>query len=176
MSACAANHAASMAHGAKRTARSKGWMRSKRQRGAAAVEFAIAFPLFFLVLYAIVTYSLIFLVQHSLTAASADGARAALVFVNAQDTASALNGRAQAACTRALQGVTWLATAPTCTTVVSAQPSGCTNNAAMDCIQVTLSYPWSKSPLVPALPMFSALQPSTLAGRATVQIDPVNLQ
>ncbi|MBN3814451.1 TadE family protein [Paraburkholderia sp. Ac-20347] len=149
--------------------------RLQRQRGAAAVEFAIAFPLFFLVLYAIITFCMIFLVQHSLTAASADGARAALVYVNAQDTATALSGRAQAACARALQGVTWLATAPTCTTVVNAQPSGCTNNTAMDCIQVTLSYPWSTSPLVPTLPMLGAWQPTTLAGRATVQIDPVNL-
>ncbi|KLU20452.1 pilus assembly protein TadE, partial [Caballeronia mineralivorans PML1(12)] len=43
-----------------------------------AVEFAIVFPLFFLVFYAIVTYSMIFVAQQSLTLAASEGARAAL--------------------------------------------------------------------------------------------------
>ena len=48
------------------------------ERGTMAVEFAMVFPVFFLVFYAIVTYSMIFVAQQSLTLAASEGARAAL--------------------------------------------------------------------------------------------------
>ncbi|HKU00163.1 MAG TPA: TadE/TadG family type IV pilus assembly protein [Paraburkholderia sp.] len=150
--------------------------RGKRaQRGIAAVEFALAFPLFFAVLYGIVMYSMIFLVQQSLTSAAAEGARAALVYQNGTDPASALASRAQAACTRALAVVNWLTHAPQCTQAVNAAPTGCTGNTAMDCVQITLTYAWKTHPLVPPLPLMGLLAPSSLVGQATVQIDPENL-
>src|SRR3546814_6842036 len=40
--------------------------RFQRQRGAYAVEFALVFPLFFLIVYATLTYGLIFTAQQSL--------------------------------------------------------------------------------------------------------------
>lgn len=150
--------------------------RGKRvQRGIAAVEFALAFPLFFAVFYAIVMFSMIFLVQQSLTTAAAEGARAALVYQNATDPTSALTLRAEAACTRALAVVNWLTTAPQCTQTFNMAPAGCTGNTAMDCVQVTLSYPWGTNPLVPALPLMGLLAPPSLVSQATVQIDPENL-
>ena len=150
--------------------------RGKRtQRGVAAIEFAVTFPLFFVILYGIIMYSMIFLVQQSLTSAAAEGARAALVYQNGTDPASALASRAQAACTRALAVVNWLTHAPQCTQAVTAAPAGCTNNTAMDCVQITLTYAWSANPLVPPLPFMGLLAPSSLVGEATVQIDPENL-
>ncbi len=146
-----------------------------RQRGVAAIEFALAFPLFFAILYGIVMYSMIFLVQHSLTAAAAEGARAALVYQNAANTTAALTSRANAACTRALAVVNWLTQAPQCTQTVSTAPAGCSSNTAMDCVQITLSYPWSSKPLVPPLPLMGLISPTSLVGQATVQIDPVNI-
>ncbi|WP_322053759.1 TadE/TadG family type IV pilus assembly protein [Paraburkholderia bannensis] len=145
------------------------------QRGVAAIEFALAFPLFFVVLYGIVMYSMIFLVQHSLTSAAAEGARAALVYQNAANTGAALTSRANAACTRALAVVNWLTQAPQCTQTVNTAPAGCTSNTAMDCVQITLSYPWSSKPLVPPLPLMGLMSPTSLVGQATVQIDPANL-
>ncbi|NIE65149.1 TadE family protein [Burkholderia sp. Ax-1719] len=154
----------------------RGQRRSRRhQRGVAAVEFALAFPLFFTILYAIVMYSMMFLVQHSLTSAAAEGARAALVYQYASSTSAALTSRGSAACTRALAVVSWLTQAPTCTPVVSAAPSGCSSNTAMDCVQVTLTYPWGSSPLIPPLPLMGLISPTSLVGQATVQIDPVNI-
>ncbi|MCG5073937.1 TadE/TadG family type IV pilus assembly protein [Paraburkholderia tagetis] len=150
--------------------------RGKRaQRGTAAIEFALAFPLFFAILYGIVMYSMIFLVQQSLTSAAAEGARAALVYQNGANPASALASRAQAACTRALAVVNWLTHAPQCTQAVNTAPAGCAENTAMDCVQITLTYPWSTNPLVPPLPLMGLLAPSSLVGRATVQISPENL-
>ena len=53
-------------------------MQFKRQQGAAAIEFSILFPIFFLLFYAIITYGLIFAAQQTLTLAAAEGARAAV--------------------------------------------------------------------------------------------------
>ena len=49
-----------------------------KQKGAAAIEFAIIFPIFFIIFYAVVTYGLIFAAQQTLTLAAAEGARAAV--------------------------------------------------------------------------------------------------
>lgn len=147
----------------------------QRQGGVAAIEFALAFPLFFVILYAIVMYSMMFLVQHSLTSAAAEGARAALAYQYATTTSAALTSRASAACTRALASVSWMAQAPSCAQTISTAPAGCTSNTAMDCVQITLTYPWSSKPLLPPLPLMGLISPTTLAGQATVQLDPVNI-
>ncbi|WP_322070385.1 TadE/TadG family type IV pilus assembly protein [Paraburkholderia bannensis] len=149
--------------------------RRERQRGVAAIEFALAFPLFFAILYGIVMYSMMFLVQHSLTSAAAEGARAALVYQNATTVSGALTSRGTAACARALAVVSWLTQPPTCNQTVSTAPAGCSDNAAMDCVQITLSYGWKANPLVPPLPLMNLLAPVSLTGQATVQIDPVNI-
>ncbi|MFP6558701.1 TadE/TadG family type IV pilus assembly protein [Paraburkholderia sp. B3] len=149
--------------------------RRAMQRGTAAVEFAIVFPVFFLVLYAIITYSMVFLTQQSLTAAAEEGARAALVWQSATSDGTALSERAAQACSRATTVVSWLPVTATCTNAISASPSGCTNNPAMDCIQVTLTYAYGANPLVPILPLLSIAIPQSLTGQATVQLDPENL-
>jgi Flp pilus assembly protein TadG len=51
---------------------------TRRERGASAIEFSLVFPLFFLLLYGLVTYGLIFGLQQAMTAAAEDGARAAV--------------------------------------------------------------------------------------------------
>ena len=65
-------------------------LRRVSENGTAAVEFAIVFPVLFAVLYGIVTYSVIFVAQQSLTLAAEEGARAALNYQNAADAAAAL--------------------------------------------------------------------------------------
>ena len=42
---------------------------SRRERGASAIEFAIVFPLFFGLIYIMVSYGLLFSLQHSITEA-----------------------------------------------------------------------------------------------------------
>src|SRR3546814_15415662 len=67
--------------------------RFQRQRGAYAVEFALVFPLFFLIVYATLIYGLIFTAQQSFNYAAELGARAALSW----SAPSAPIGRADAA-------------------------------------------------------------------------------
>lgn len=96
--------------------RALGRLRSpRRQRGATAIEFAILFPMFFLILYGIITYGMIFAAQQSLTLAATEGARAALNYQVAQTQSAALGLRAAAACTAANNLTGWLSGA-TCTT------------------------------------------------------------
>ena len=146
--------------------------RQRRQRGSTAVEFALIFPLFFLIFYAIVTYSIIFAAKQSLALAASEGARAALKFQpNANSAASALTLRASAACTAATGLVNWLATTTPCT----ATYAPCTFDASMQCVQVSLKYNYASNPLVPVLPLIGLPTPAALTANAMVQLNPENL-
>jgi Flp pilus assembly protein TadG len=146
--------------------------RPQQQRGNVAIEFAIVFPLFFLVLYAIVTYSLIFVAQQSLTLAAEEGARAALRYqAAAVSIDDALAKRGAFACETAQGLSNWLAGLAQC----SAAPAPCSYDASMRCLQVTLDYAYASNPLVPTLPLIGLSLPDVLEARAMVQIDPDNV-
>jgi Flp pilus assembly protein TadG len=142
-----------------------------RHAGSAAVEFALVFPLLFLVLYGIVTYSVVFVAQQNLTLAAEDGARAALAFQRATTVAGALSARSSNACTVANQSTGWLGAYAQC----AAQAQSCSYDSAMSCVQVTLTYDYANHPLVPTLPLLSLALPQTLSSVATVQLDPENV-
>ncbi|MGX7003649.1 TadE/TadG family type IV pilus assembly protein [Caballeronia sp. KNU42] len=146
--------------------------RRRAQRGTMAVEFAMVFPVFFLVFYAIVTYSMIFVAQQSLTLAASEGARAALRYQPGATSASAaLALRASAACATATGLVNWLAGSAPCT----ATYAGCSFDATMQCVNVALNYNYAKRPLVPALPLIGLPVPASLTASAMVQLNPENL-
>jgi Flp pilus assembly protein TadG len=143
-----------------------------RQRGNTAIEFAIVFPLFFLVFYAIVSYSLIFVAQQSLTLAAEEGARAALSYqAGATSVADSLSKRGTAACTTATGLSNWLAGVAQC----AATPAPCNYDATMDCMQVTLAYAYAQNPLIPTLPLLDMALPDALNASAMIQLDPNNL-
>ncbi|MBN3849062.1 pilus assembly protein [Paraburkholderia sp. Ac-20342] len=146
--------------------------RQRAQRGATAVEFALVFPLFFLVLYAIVTYSLIFVAQQNLTLAASEGARAALNWQTNVSMATALTNRGNAACAAAKLVVQPLVNAMQC----AATNASCGTGNAMTCITVSLTYNYTSNPLVPPLPLLNLAMPTTLSGNATVQLNPENIQ
>ncbi|OAJ56436.1 pilus assembly protein TadE [Paraburkholderia ginsengiterrae] len=144
----------------------------RAQRGATAVEFALVFPLFFTVLYAIVTFSLILVAQQNLTMAAEEGARAALNWQSNTSMQSALTNRGNAACTAAEAVVATLVKSTQCT------PSSttCGPGGAMQCVNVLLTYNYQANPLVPNLPLLSYAVPTTLSSSATVQLNPENIQ
>jgi Flp pilus assembly protein TadG len=140
------------------------------QRGVAAIEFALVFPVFFMLLYGIITYVLIFLAQQSLALAAEEGARAALRYTTAD--------RGTIGCNTATQLIKWLGSdaggnpIATCTPigpVACAFPAGTT----AQCITVKIIYPYSSKPLVPLLlgPLMNVAIPAKLASSATVQIN-----
>ncbi|KAF3999543.1 TadE/TadG family type IV pilus assembly protein [Glaciimonas immobilis] len=145
----------------------------KKQRGVAAIEFALVFPIFFVLLYGIITYSLIFVAQQALTLAAEEGARAALRY------AATPAARGSNACIVAKQSVSWLGTGNVaCTTAItppcsSASAAPCSPAGSTYPIKVTVSYPYAAQPLVPLLlgSLMNVAVPSTLGSSATVQID-----
>ncbi|MDD3676604.1 TadE/TadG family type IV pilus assembly protein [Thauera propionica] len=50
----------------------------RRQRGAALLEFALAFPIFFLLIYGLLAYGILFFAQQSMVLAVEEGVRAAV--------------------------------------------------------------------------------------------------
>lgn len=62
---------------------------TRRQRGVYALEWAIIFPVFFMLLYAIISYGLTFLVRESMQYAVEEGARAALRYPSSSVLAGA---------------------------------------------------------------------------------------
>jgi len=143
--------------------------RNSTQHGVAAIEFALVFPVFFMLLYGIITYVLIFLAQQSLALAAEEGARAALRYTTAN--------RGAIGCSTATQLVSWLGSTggvpiATCTPtgpVTCALPAGTT----AQCITVNVSYPYGSNPLVPLLlgSLMKVAVPTILASSATVQIN-----
>jgi Flp pilus assembly protein TadG len=146
-------------------------LRRASERGTAAIEFALVFPVLFAVLYGIVTYSVIFVAQQSLTLAAEEGARAALNYQSAANAAAALAARGQNACAAASNAAGWLQANASC----AAHAQACSYDASMDCIEVTLSYNYASHPLLPTLPLVGLALPQTLSSAATVQINPENL-
>ncbi|MGO4596688.1 TadE/TadG family type IV pilus assembly protein [Terrabacter sp. 2RAF25] len=100
--------------------------RTLRERGAAAVELAIVFPLLFLVIAGIVDFGRAFFTQIQVTNAAREGARAAVVMVSNSDVIT----RA----TNAAAGVPGVGA-----NVVAACTSGSTTNAS---VQVTAPFEW----------------------------------
>jgi Flp pilus assembly protein TadG len=142
--------------------------RVRRAHGNTAVEFALLFPLFFMILYGIVTFSLIFVAQQSLTLAAEEGARAMLKYQPADNDADALTARVQAACPVAKGLANWLAGSATCATVTS----DCSYDPTMKCVTVTLSYDYASRPLVPAVPLLNVVLPPKLISSAVIQLNP----
>ncbi len=135
-----------------------------RQRGAAGIEFTLVFPLFFVLFYAIVGYGLIMTVDQMLTAAAAEGARAAVAADPGDrkacptdstytDTVTSL-AREQVAAT-----LNWLS--PSVKSAVLGEAPGYNkiqvglaaagSSPALCLITVTLTYHYADAPLVPLL-------------------------
>lgn len=146
--------------------------RAGAQRGATAVEFALVFPLFFMILYAIITFSLILVAQQNLTMAAEEGARAALNWQSNTSLQTALTNRGNAACAAAKLVTAKLVQSAQCT------PSSttCGPGGTMQCVNVLLIYNYQANPIVPILPLLGIVVPKSLSSTATVQLNPENIQ
>lgn len=168
--------------------------RKDEQCGVYAVEFAIVFPVFFLVVYAILTYGLIFAAQQTLTFAAEDAARSALRWQSGAAEAS-VEKRMIAARERAVELTRWVARMAGAEHVqvqvcprgdrlrsvagVGGHPELCLDgdetapSYSPDTIEVVVRYRYGLAPLVPALgpeAVFRVLLPNALYARAFVDL------
>jgi len=136
---------------------------ARRQQGVAAVEFALVFPVMFLLIYGMITYGLIMVAQQTLTVAVGEGARAALRYSTSP---------ASAACQAVDASATWLgANISGCASAVPVATT-CPYPAVSQCLTVTATYAYAQNPLVPTLPGLNIILPTTLKASAIVQLSP----
>jgi len=158
--------------------------RPSRQRGAAAIEFAFVFTIFFGVLYGIFSYAFVMMLQQGLTQAAAEGARAIrkvdrLSFTTTDTYQTAGSTLADLSAKASLSWLpnniaTRITVASTWQTVNESVMSGTGKNITIPSsrITVTVTYPdYAKSPLLPilTLPGVGAIPqtPKDLVGKAT---------
>lgn len=135
--------------------RSRGWYR----RGAAAVEFALVAPLFFLLVFGMIEFGRMVMIQQVITNASREGSRRAVL-----DGASASNVKSSVVTYMANGGVT------IATSNVTISPSDPTTAAAGTPVSVTVSVPFSQVSWLPS-PMFLGgrqMTASTVMRRETI--------
>lgn len=104
----------------------------RRQVGVYAIEFALVFPVFFLLFYGVLNVGLIFAAQQSLTLAAEDGARATLRYQivttpGTSVTMDQLNQRLLLACQVANDRVSWLTSAGAATNCQASVRGACAN-------------------------------------------------
>ncbi|QRR09953.1 pilus assembly protein [Burkholderia sp. MS455] len=150
--------------------------RWRHQRGATAVEFAIVFPLFFMIFYAIVSFGMIFVIQQSLTFAVSEGARAGLNYASSlgsdQSPCTSVPNplmRTQNACNTTLNALGWLNSNSQLLSV-TVKTKTCTDgsSSSTNCLTVTASY----SPLqwLTMMPLAGQILNGPLTSSAVVQI------
>lgn len=142
------------------------YLRVRRQRGAAMIEFALVFPIFFFIIYSLLGYGLLFMLEQNITLAAAEGARAAIAV---DPDVAGYNASVQ---TRArqvvLERLDWL---------TDSQRDMVSSNTTVQVVQdadgrnvahVTVKYPnYATNPIIPAI---------RLPGFGTVPPYPANVQ
>lgn len=167
---------------------------AKRQRGAAAIEFAILFTIFFGVFYAILSYAFVNLLYQGLIQAAAEGARSVVQLnptsfasKSAYDTAATTLAKASAnqalswmpqtvknSISKDANGITAVVTNDNVTVNTSSGNQVITTSS----ITVTVTYANYKSnPILPLidLPLLGTIPnvPTNLAGSSSLRVTPV---
>lgn len=129
---------------------------ARRERGAAAVEFALVVPLLLVLVFGIINYGMMLSFRQAVSQSAAEGARAAAVTpaggdptVNAQKAVSSALGHdlTCAGGNLARAGVT----GPVGTCAIGAS-APCPNNPAVKCVQVTVTVFYKETRIGPNLP------------------------
>jgi len=140
-----------------------------RERGAAAVEFALVIIPLMVLVWGIICYGVMFSYRQALSQAAGEGARAAV----AAPTAS-ISSAATAAISNALSsyhqtcGTTLVCSvsSPTSGTL----PNGATCPSGHTCVQVTVTFPYRSNPLIPNVPGLGIVVPENLTFTQTVEV------
>jgi Flp pilus assembly protein TadG len=137
----------------------RGALRS--ERGAALVEFAIAATLFLTLIYGAISYGVMFWVKNGITHAAGEGARSS---IRGLDPVAEAKAAAEAVIDKTLPAANAPYAKPVSPTVGT-----CATEPSKTCVTVTVTYPYSAHPIVPALP-FLPLLPSQLRSTSVVQL------
>lgn len=160
------------------------WRRGPtRQWGVYAIEFAIIFPVFFVLMYGALAFSTIAFMRLNLQHAAEDGARAALSYQ------TALGTRLAQAVTVTQSRTSWMPgprsiVADLCVIGSECNPASTPASPGASCgetigdacqIVVVARYDYAAHPIFPAIPGLGFLLPDQLHARASVLADAVTL-
>jgi Flp pilus assembly protein TadG len=146
---------------------------ARRQRGVAAIEFALVFGVLFLGIYGLVTFCGVLYVQQVISRAAEDGARAAQSF-RSDTPAADLQTNVRTAVYRSLAlslitpasvGSAPLSKEDWLRDLMADIPPEVTVTAGEVAVKVT--YPYGENPLLPPIPLTGSWMPERLLGKAT---------
>lgn len=135
------------------------WKRLRNERGVAALEFAIVSQLLLLLLYGMLMYGFVFALDHNITQAAAEGARAAISQTSNIET-YAINA-----------AKSHLNFGQDSTSTVTATIANCASDATVQCITVTITYDNRAHPVLPGFLGMQYLTPATIGATSTVELD-----
>ena len=140
-------------------------IRTRNQRGAAVVEFALVSTLLIMLVLGIISYGYMLSFRQGISQGAAEGARAAAVAAaSAQlpDAEDAVNDALESygvSCSTSTGKLTKSGTnVGTCSVTIGA----CTNNTSQNCVSVGLSYNYRDHALLPGFPGMGVVLPDTL--------------
>jgi Flp pilus assembly protein TadG len=160
--------------------------RGERERGSAAVEFALVAPLLLLLLFAIISYGYMLSYRQALSQGAAEGARAAAVALPSSTSGAkitlAVTGVNEAlnsygvSCTAA--PATSASTSATGDLVKSSTTVGsclvtiatCVQATASECATVTINHAYEDHPLLPTVPGMGIVLPGSLSYTAVAEV------
>ena len=163
------------------------WARA--QRGAAGIEFAFLFTIFFGVFYAVISYAFVTLLQQGLAQASAEGARAAVRLdptqYNATQALSFQTDTTKVAQDATRKALSWMPSAVQAKLNNAVEVSYTTskiplaNGTTLNATDITVKVTYADYPADPMLPLITLpglgtipTVPQNLIGSSTVRISP----
>lgn len=144
---------------------------SPRDRGAAALEFALVAVLLMMFIYGIAAYGVVLATKNNVTHAAAEGARSALSVADlpaATLDARRITQAQNAVATRLSYLGSRYQASDTSATIGLCNPSDPADTTR--CITVTVNYPWSARPIIPSAPGLGIILPDNLRATAVVRL------
>lgn len=137
--------------------------RLRDARGVASVEFAFVSLLLIGMIYGLLTFGFAFALDHNISHAAAEGARAAILKSTTTATPAQIETFAEDTARERLSFQSAKDHAAITATVAT-----CANDPAVDCITVVVDYDYDAHPLVPRL---FGLGVSAISSTSVVQLD-----
>jgi Flp pilus assembly protein TadG len=149
------------------------WPGGRDEAGSTLVEFSFVFILFVFICYALVAFGMALSMKHTITQASAEGARSAIPAYqscqSAPDPDQCVRDAVRARVNRVItdsQGASKAAV-----TTITPVLGPCTGGSSTArCITVTVDYPYAARPIVPSAPGLGVVMPDHMRSVSVVQV------
>ena len=148
--------------------------RTRSQRGAAVVEFALVSTLLIMLVVGIISYGYMLSFRQGISQGAAEGARAAAVAAASADrlpdAEDAVNDALESYGVSCNSGSGTLTKGGTNVGTCSVTVAACTNNTSQSCVSVGLAYNYRDHALLPGFPGLGVMLPDTLTYTSVARV------